>query len=78
MKRICLMVSGIVFIIFVLLDLFPGIEPGHVVFPWSHIAGFFALFGFIGCVIIIIGSKFIGHYWLQRKEDYYDKNDNDE
>ena len=80
MKRICLMVFLIALVIFVLLDLFSGIGPGHghVVSPWSHIAGFFALFGFVGCLIIIIGSKFIGHYWLQRKEDYYDRDDNDE
>lgn len=78
MKRIYLMVFLIALVIFVLLDLFSGIGTGHVVLPWSHIAGFFALFGFIGCLMIIIGSKLIGHYWLQRKEDYYDRNDNDE
>ena len=78
MKRICIMVFLIVLVIFVSLDLFSGIESGHIVFPWSHIAGFFALFGFIGCLMIIIVSKFIGHYWLQRKEDHYDRKDDDE
>ena len=78
MKRICIMVFLIVLVIFVLLDLFSGIGHGHIVFPWSHVAGFFALFGFIGCLVLIVGSKLIGHYWLQRKEDYYDRNDNDE
>ncbi len=71
MKRI-LMFFAIVFVISLLVDLFAG--EGHDALPWSGIPGFFALFGFIGCVAIIIGSKLIGHYWLQRKEDYYDRN----
>lgn len=33
--------------------------------------GFFALFGFISCVVIILVSKLLG-YLLKRKEDYYD------
>ena len=50
----------------------------HGEFPWSHIPGFFALFGFVCCVAIVTISKLIGHYWLRRKEDYYDRNDRDE
>jgi hypothetical protein len=50
----------------------------HGDFAWSNISGFFALFGLIGCVAIIIISKWLGHYWLQRKEDYYDRNDVDD
>ena len=33
--------------------------------------GFYALFGFISCVVIIVISKLLG-YLLKRKEDYYD------
>lgn len=54
------------------------LRQGHGEFPWSRILGFFALFGFVCCVAIVIVSKLIGHYWLQRKEDYYDRNDSDE
>jgi hypothetical protein len=39
---------------------------------WSHVYGFFALLGFIGCAAIVIIAKWLGHYWLQRKDDYYD------
>jgi uncharacterized membrane protein len=49
----------------------------HGDFSWSHILGFFALFGFVACVIIVAISKLLGHYWLQRKEDYYDRDDDD-
>ncbi len=34
--------------------------------------GFYALFGFIACVAIILISKLLG-YWLKRPEDYYDR-----
>jgi len=50
----------------------------HGEFFWSNIWGFFAVFGFIACVAIILISKFIGHNWLQRREDYYDGKDDDE
>ena len=78
MKRIWLAVFIITIIIFILLDLFLVSGEGHGVFPWSHIAGSFALLGLLGCLGLIAFAKLLGHYWLQRKEDYYDRNDNDE
>ncbi len=41
-------------------------------FWWSNVNGFYATLGFIGCMAIIYIAKWLGHYWLQRKEDYYD------
>ena len=73
MKRRLLIIL-IAFIPFVLLDRFFG---GHGEFPWPGILGFFALFGLIGCVAIVLISKWLGHHWLQRKEDYYERNDGD-
>ena len=46
--------------------------PHHPHFVWERIPGFDAVFGFVGCLIIIIASKWIGHTWLQKNEDYYD------
>lgn len=78
MKRSWFVVFITLLVIFVLVDLFFVSEHGHNAFPWSHLAGFFALLGFIGCLAIIAVAKLIGHYWLQRKEDYYDRDDDDE
>jgi uncharacterized membrane protein len=39
---------------------------------WLHSASFFAVLGFTGCLLIIVIAKIVGHYWLLRKEDYYD------
>jgi len=78
MKRIWIMVFVSLLVIFVLLDLLIVSGHVHIEFPWSHIAGFFSLFGFIGCLAIIGLAKLLGHCWLQRKEDYYNKNNGDE
>jgi len=42
-------------------------------FVWEELPVFSAIYGFIGCVVIIIASKALGHYWLQKEEDYYEK-----
>lgn len=38
---------------------------------WSHLYGFFSLFGFVGSVAIIAVAKLILGPWLQREENYY-------
>lgn len=75
MKHI-LLIALIVLVLTVLVEL--PFYDGHGDFAWSKILGFFALFGLIGCVAIILISKWLGHYWLQRKEDYYDRNNGNE
>ena len=78
MKRNWLIASVATLIIFIIFDLLVVSGRVHVTFPWSHIPGFFSFFGFLGCLAIIYGAKLLGHYWLQRGEDYYDKNDEHE
>jgi hypothetical protein len=45
----------------------------HLFFSWQSLPIFAALYGFVGCVIIILGSKALGHYWLMKEEDYYER-----
>ena len=47
----------------------------HIYFFWEVLPVFSALYGFIGCIVIIIGSKALGHFWLKKDEDYYEKDD---
>ena len=77
MKRIWLAMFIIMLIIFILLDLFLVGEEGHGIFSWSHFAGSFALLGLLGCLGLIAFAKLLGHYWLKREEDYYNRNDDD-
>ncbi|MEK6590548.1 MAG: hypothetical protein AABZ11_07695 [Nitrospinota bacterium] len=60
----------IILVLVVLSDFFVHRE--HVAFFWDHIPGWSALYGFISCIVIILVSKFIGHEWLLKEEDYYD------
>ena len=78
MKRIWLIVFVALLILSFIVDLLLNSGQGHDEFPWSRILGFFAIFGLISCIAIILISKFLGHYWLQRREDYYDRDDDDE
>lgn len=73
MKRNWLIAAAATLIIFIILDLLVVSGHVHIVFPWSHVPGFFSFFGFLGCLAIIYGAKLLGHCWLQRDEDYYGK-----
>ena len=44
----------------------------HIFFFWDEIPGFSALYGLVSCVLIIVLSKVLGHYWLMKRENYYD------
>lgn len=44
----------------------------HPHFWWQYVPVYDALFGFLGCLLIILLAKTLGHFWLQKKEDYYD------
>ncbi len=39
---------------------------------WDVIPGFYVIYGFVGCVLIIVVSKALGKGALQKREDYYD------
>ncbi len=49
--------------------LFPCEHPHYF---WQKIPIFDAIFGFIGCIVLILFSKGIGHHFLQREENYYE------
>lgn len=55
----------------VVIDLFVDKHHAHT---WAekHIPGFWAMFGFVACVAIIIISKWFGHQGIMTREDYYD------
>jgi hypothetical protein len=44
----------------------------HAVFIWDHIPAFMGAYGLLSTILIIVISKFIGHTWLMKKEDYYE------
>ena len=49
------------------------VHPEHEPFYfWEQIPVFEAIIGFIGCIVLIIFSKVLGRYFLERREHYYD------
>ncbi len=62
------------YVLLVLSVLAEFIVPSHgTQHPWDKIPGFYAAFGFVICMVMIIVSKLLGQYWLKKSEDYYDK-----
>lgn len=44
----------------------------HAIFPWEEYFGFYAVYGFVACVILVVVAKYILRPLVMRKEDYYD------
>ena len=43
----------------------------HVLHSWEHLLGFYGIFGFVACVILVLVAKEMRKV-LMRDEDYYD------
>ncbi len=46
----------------------------HVIHSWENIPSFYAIFGFIACVLLVLIAKEMRKV-VMRKEDYYDVDD---
>ncbi len=67
-------VCGVVLALLVLADVIPGlIHKEHAHTAIERLPGFWALFGFLGCVVLILLSKAFGHAGIMKREDYYDE-----
>ena len=44
----------------------------HAVFEWENWPGFYAAFGFIACVLLVLISKYILRPLVKRDEDFYE------
>lgn len=68
--RVCYGVLALI----VILDALPFIvDKEHAHSAVEKLPGFWAVFGFVGCVILIIASKAFGHMGIMKREDYYDE-----
>jgi hypothetical protein len=46
----------------------------HVIHSWENLWGFYPLYGFVGCVILVLVATRMRSF-LMRDEDYYEKAD---
>ncbi|MGD8227193.1 MAG: hypothetical protein PVH82_12605 [Desulfobacteraceae bacterium] len=44
----------------------------HPHFPWEGWHEFYAVFGFVACVALVLAAKYILRPLVKREEDYYD------
>ena len=49
----------------------------HVMHSWENLWGFYPLYGFVGCVVLVLIATWMRTF-LMRSEDYYDPADTDE
>ncbi|MGD9659665.1 MAG: hypothetical protein AB7U63_00190 [Porticoccaceae bacterium] len=44
----------------------------HIYHPWENLWGFYPLYGFVGCVVLVLVAKWLRKI-LMRDEHYYDR-----
>ncbi len=49
------------------------VDKSHAHTAAERLPGFWSVFGFAACTIIIFLSKWYGHAGIMRREDYYDE-----
>lgn len=58
---VCILLIGV--------DIFVAI---HGEFRWEESVGFYAAFGFVACVSLVLIAKYVLRPLVKRREDYYD------
>lgn len=56
-------------VVLLLLDL---VIHRHVLHSWENLFGFYPVYGFIGCVVLVLIAKWMRTFLMQ-DEDYYEK-----
>lgn len=57
-------------VLLLVLDLFT--DKSHAHFEWEKWANFNAVYGFVGCVLLVLVSRFLLRPLVMRDEDYYE------
>jgi len=60
------------YVICILLALADFVVHRHIGFDWEKIPAFYALYGFVACVLLVLIAKQMRKI-LMRREDYYDE-----
>ena len=68
--RVCYVILGLL----VVADALPFlVDKEHAHTGAEHWPGFWSLFGFVACALIVLLSKWYGKAGIMRREDYYDE-----
>ena len=66
--RVCFGLLALLIVVDALL-----VDKEHAHTRLEHLPAFWSIFGFVGCVVIILASKWFGHAGIMTREDYYDE-----
>ncbi len=69
--KIVIRISLGVLVLLMLADTFL-VHKEHAHTKVEHLPAFWSIFGFVGCALIVICSKWFGHAGIMTREDYYD------
>ena len=72
-RNVSLVVRGL-YLVCIVLILLDFIVHRHISIEWERLPAFYALFGFIACVAIVLIAILLRKA-LRRREDYYDVDD---
>lgn len=64
------------YVICAVLVLLDFIVHRHIVHDWEKLPGFYAIYGFVGCVLLVLIAKGLRKF-LMRGENYYQGDDNE-
>lgn len=45
----------------------------HAYFPWENGFGFYAVYGFIACVLLVLVARYVLRPLVMRREDFYER-----
>ena len=67
-------ISLAVLVLLVVFDTIPGlIDKEHAHTAAEHLPAFWAVFGLLGCLLLVVLAKVFGHLGISTREDYYDE-----
>ena len=72
-RNVSLLVRAL-YLICILLVLLDFVLHRHTMHEWEHLTGFYAIFGFVAYLVIVLGAQQLRKL-VMRKEDYYDVDD---
>ncbi len=70
-KNVRRVLYGLFCSLILLLALEPFIHK-HPYFAWEKWFGFYAIYGFVACMLLVLVAKYILRPLVKREEDYYD------
>ncbi len=66
--RVCFAVLALLILLDAVL-----VDKEHAHTKVEHLPGFWSVFGFVACAVIVLVSKWYGHAGIMTREDYYDE-----